>query len=130
MAARSERAGWQSIADQIWRLGVDESVLIECTLDQAYKAVEYQRLKEPESVKRFRFHRVGHRVRVTRWVDRHDYDTDNWQPGTTRQFGGQNSDRWRLLRSLNASFVGGKLNTAFYETVEYNSTSFVILRVQ
>lgn len=130
MASKSKPLTWQMIADKIWALSVDESTLVECSLEQAYRAVEYQRLKQPGCSKRFRFRQVGPRVRVTRWADRLDYDTDNWPVFGFKKFAGQNSDRWRLLKKLNAEYQSGNKQAALYDVVDYTRTHFVLQRLK
>jgi hypothetical protein len=130
MANKSKPLTWQMIADRIWALSVDESTLVECSLEQAYRAVEYQRTRNPDCQRRFRFKAVDDGVRVTRREDRPVYNLDDWALGETRSFVGHNMDRWQLLKKLNADFRAGKRNAMCFETAVYGVNHFCLARVK
>lgn len=130
MDATTKHKGWEANAAQIWGLEIDESTTLDCTISQAYRAVEYQRIRNPDCRRRFRFKSVGDAVRVTRREDQPEYNLDDWGVGETRSFIGQNTDRWRLMRRLNADFHASKRNAMLFETAVYGRNYFSITRVK
>lgn len=130
MGATTERKGWEAIAAEVWGLEIDESTMLNCTISQAYRAVEYQRIRNPDCRRRFRFRPVSDGVRVTRREDRPVYNLDDWALGETRSFIGQNMDRWQLIKKLNADFHAGKRNAMLFETAVYGVNYFCLARVK
>lgn len=130
MDAITERKGWEAIAAKIWGLQIDESAILDCTISQAYRAVEYQRVRNPDCRRRFRFKAIGDTVRVTRREDQPHYNLDDWAVGETRSFLGQNTDRWRLMRKLNGDFHASKRGAPLFETAIYGRNYFSIVRVK
>lgn len=124
----------REIRDKIWSLDVLESVVIECDRRKAYKAAEAQRLRQRDRVRRFRFKAVKGssetQTTVQRLRDKTLFDVSNWPVGDTREFEGNDKQRWYLLGKLNREFAKGKPKAQIYESVHYTYNTFTLKRVR